>query len=106
LRKAESGVLDDESARIGGDEGKPAAGELLILATRFCVGALDLATLRKFNARLELASALVATPFGHRSNGFMRRRQLWRPRLQKILSQVQQGPINTSCCSIAAALPI
>jgi hypothetical protein len=86
-------VLDPEE--LAGTEGKPAAGELLILVRPdYVVAALDLATLRNFNARLDRVNrGFVATPFGHRveqayASGVT---TLAAADLQKILSQVPPG---------------
>src|SRR6202040_187516 len=76
-------------------EGKPAAGELWILVRPdYVLGAVDLATLRNFNARLDRASrGFAATPFGLRleqayTDGVT---TLAAADLQKILSQVPPG---------------
>jgi len=66
--KSKPGVLVLDSQELAASETKPAAGDLLILVRPdFVVGALDLATLRKFNSRLDQGSRrFVATSFGHR----------------------------------------
>jgi len=93
--KSKSGVRVMNPQELEAMKGKPAAGDLLILVRPdYVVGAQDLATLRKFNARLDLASrGFVATPFGHRveqayTGGVT---TLAAADLQKILSQVPPG---------------
>jgi len=93
--KSNSGVRVMNQQELGAMEGKPAAGDLLLLVRPdYIVGALDLVTLRKFNARLDAASrGFVATPFGHKveqvySGGVT---TLAAADLQKILSQVPPG---------------
>jgi hypothetical protein len=74
---------------------KPAGGELLLLVRPdFVVGALDLATLRKFNAQLDQTdNGFAATPFGQRieqayGDGVT---TLAAADMQKIVSNVAQG---------------
>ena len=94
--KSKSGVLVLDPQELVAAETKPAAGDLLILVRPdFVVGALDLATLRKFNSRLDQASrGFVATPFGHRvdqayAGGVT---MLAAADVQKILSKVPRAP--------------
>jgi hypothetical protein len=94
--KSKSGVRVLEPQELATLESKPGADELLILVRPdFVVGALDAATLRKFNARLDHASrGFVATPFGNRveqayAGGVT---TLAAADMQKILKQVPLGP--------------
>jgi len=94
--KSKSGVYVLDPQQLAAAETKPAAGDLLILVrTDFVVGALDLATLRKFNSRLDQASrGFAATPFGHRvdqayAGGVT---MLAAADVQKILSKVPESP--------------
>jgi hypothetical protein len=93
--KSKPGVRVMDPQELAAMEGKPAAGDLLILVRPdFVVAALDLPTLRKFNARLDGSSrGFVATPFGHRveqayAGGVT---TLAAADIHKILSQVPQG---------------
>jgi len=66
--KAKPGVrvLDSQELAIAKDGG-PAGEFVLLVRPDYVVGALDLATLRRFNARLEQRSqGFAATPFGQR----------------------------------------
>jgi type II secretory pathway pseudopilin PulG len=94
--KSKSGVYVLDTQQLAAAETKPASGDLLILVRPdFVVGALNLATLRKFNSRLDQASrGFVATPFGHRveqayAGGVT---MLAAADLQKLLSKVPQAP--------------
>jgi type II secretory pathway pseudopilin PulG len=94
--KMKSGVRVLEPQELAAIETKPGAGELLILVRPdYVVGALDAATLRKFNARLDQAGrGFVATPFGHRveqayAGGVT---TVAAADMQKILQQVPPGP--------------
>jgi type IV pilus assembly protein PilA len=93
--KSKSGVRVLDPQELATVESKPAAGELMILVRPdYVVGALDLATLRNFNTRLDRAGrGFVTTPFGHRveeayAGGVT---TLAAADLQKILSQVPSG---------------
>ncbi len=93
--KSKPGVLVLDPKDLAAIESKPAAGELMILVRPdYVVGALDLATLRNFNARLDQASrGFAATPFGRRveqayTGGVT---ILGAADLQKILSQIPLG---------------
>jgi type II secretory pathway pseudopilin PulG len=93
--KSKPGALVLDPKELAAIEGKPAAGELLILVRPdYVVGTLDLATLRNFNARLDLASrGFAATPFGRKVDqayiGGVT--ILGAADLQKVLSQVPPG---------------
>jgi hypothetical protein len=93
--KSKPGVLVLDPQELAAAETKPAPGDLLILVRPdFVVGALDLATLRKFNSRLDRASrGFVGTPFGHRvEQAYIGgATTLAAADLQKILSKVPQG---------------
>jgi type IV pilus assembly protein PilA len=59
-------ILDQQDLATAKDDGWP-KGLLLLVRPDYVVGAMDLATLRKFNARLAGQSReFVATPFGQR----------------------------------------
>jgi type II secretory pathway pseudopilin PulG len=94
--KSKPGVFVLDPQVLAAAETKPAAGDLLILVRPdFVVAALDLATLRKFNSRLDQGSrGFAATPFGHRvdqayAGGVT---MLAAADLQKLLSKVPQSP--------------
>jgi hypothetical protein len=94
--KSKSGVRVLEPQELAAIETKPGAGELLILVRPdYVVGALNAATLRKFNAQLDQAGrGFVATPFGHRveqayAGGVT---TVAAADMQKILQQVPPGP--------------
>ena len=94
--KSKPGVLVLDPQELAAAETKPAAGDLLLLVRPdFVVAALDLATLRKFNSRLDQGSrGFVATPFGHKvdqayAGGVT---MLAAADLQKLLSKVPQAP--------------
>jgi hypothetical protein len=93
--KSKSAARVLEPQELAAMKGKPTAGELMILVRPdYVVGALDLAMLRNFNARLDRASrGFVATPFGHRiEQGYAGGVTiLGAADLQKILSQVPLG---------------
>ena len=93
--KSKPGVRVMDPQELAAMEGKPAAGDLLVLVrSDFVVAALDLPTLRKFNDRLDGSGrGFVATPFGHRvqdayAGGVT---TLAAADIHKILSQVPQG---------------
>jgi hypothetical protein len=93
--KSKPGVHVLDPQELAALETKPATGDLLILVRPdFVVGALDLATLRQFSARLDQASrGFVGTPFGHRveqayAGGVT---TVAAADLQKILSKIPQG---------------
>src|SRR5260370_7123444 len=94
--KSKSGARVLDPQELAAMESKPAAGELMILVRPdYVVGALDLATLRNFNARLDRASrGFVATPFGHRiEQGYAGGVTILAPAdLQKILNQFPPAP--------------
>lgn len=94
--KSKSGVLVLDPQELAAAETKPAAGDLLVLVRPdFVVAALDLATLRKFNSRLDQGSrGFVATPFGHRveqayGGGVT---MLAAADVQKLLTKIPQAP--------------
>jgi type II secretory pathway pseudopilin PulG len=94
--KSKPGVLVLDPQELAAVETKPAAGDLLVLVRPdFVVGALDMATLRKFNSRLDQASrGFVATPFGHKvdqayAGGVT---MVAAADLQKLLSKIPQTP--------------
>ena len=94
--KSKSGVRVLEPQELAALETKRGADELLILVrSDYVVGALDAATLRKFNARLDQTSrGFAATPFGHRverayAGGVT---TLAAADMQQILKQVPPGP--------------
>ncbi len=93
--KSKSGARVLDPQELAAMESKPATGELMILVRPdYLVVAMDLATLRNFNARLDRASrGFVATPFGHRiEQGYAGGITiLGAADLQKILSQVPPG---------------
>jgi type II secretory pathway pseudopilin PulG len=93
--KSKPGVRLMDPQELATMEGKPAAGELLILVRPdFVVGAMDVATLRKFATSLDQnAHGFVATPFGQRvedayADGVT---TLAAADMQKILSRVPPG---------------
>ena len=93
--KSKSGVRVLEPPELATLESKRGADELLILVRPdYVVGALDAATLRKFNARLDEARrGFVSTPFGHRveqayAGGVT---MLAAADMQKILKQIPPG---------------
>ncbi|HET7107307.1 MAG TPA: hypothetical protein VFI38_10900 [Candidatus Acidoferrum sp.] len=92
---SKSGVRVMSPQELEAMQGKTAAGDLLVLVRPdYVVGAVDLGTLRKFNARLDAASrGFAATPFGHRveqayADGVT---TLAAADLQKILHQIPPG---------------
>jgi type II secretory pathway pseudopilin PulG len=94
--KSKSGVYILDPQQLAAAETKPAAGDLLILVRPdFVVAALNLATLRKFNSRLDQAiRGFAATPFGHKveqayAGGVT---MVAAADLHKILSEVGQKP--------------
>ena len=94
--KSKSGVYVLDPQQLAAAETKPAAGDVLILVRPdFVVAALNLATLRKFNSRLDQGSrGFVATPFGRKvdqayAGGVT---MLAAADIQKILSKVAQTP--------------
>lgn len=94
--KSKPGVLVLDPQELAAAETKPATGDLLILVRpNFVVAAVDLATLRKFNSRLDQGSrGFAATPFGHRveqpySGGVT---VLAAADLQKLLNRIPQSP--------------
>jgi len=93
--KSKSSVHVLDQQELAAAETKPAAGDLLVLVRPdFVVAALNLATLRKFNSRLEQGSrGFVATPFGHRVEQAYAAgvTMLAAADLQKLLSKVPQA---------------
>ena len=94
--KSKSGVLVLDPQELAAVETKPEAGDLLILVRPdFVVAALNLATLQKFNSRLDQGSrGFVATPFGHKveqayGSGVT---MLAAADVQKLLTKIPQAP--------------
>jgi type II secretory pathway pseudopilin PulG len=94
--KSKAGVRVLDAQELGtAKEAKPSDELLILVRPDFVVGALDLATLRKFNARLDgTKRGFAATPFGQRivqeyKGGVT---VLAAADLQTILKQVPPGP--------------